>query len=70
VEAVRITADGSPVEVPTDDGLTAEPVGREDYASVATPVSSPVPSAPSPPPGDPATAPPAAPSRPGRRRLP
>ena len=69
VEAVRITADGSPVEVPTDDGLTAEPVSREDYASVATPVSSPVPSAPSPSPGDPATAPPAAPSTPGRRRL-
>jgi hypothetical protein len=66
VEAVRITADGSPVEVPTDDGLTDEPVSRDDYASVATPVSSPLPSPPS---GDPGTAPPAAPSPPGRRRL-
>ena len=66
VEAVRITADGSPVEVPTDDGLTDEPVGRDDYASVAAPVSPPLPSPPS---GDPGTVPPAAPSTPGRRRL-
>ncbi len=57
VEAVRITADGSPVEVPTDDGLTADPVGREDYASVAAPSGTPTPSG-----GDPGTAPPAAPS--------
>ncbi|TFV57712.1 hypothetical protein E4P41_14080 [Geodermatophilus sp. DF01-2] len=47
VETVRITADGSPVEVPTDDGLTAEPVGRDDYASVAAPERSPTPTAPS-----------------------
>lgn len=63
VEAVRITADGSPVEVPTDDGLTAEPVGREDYASVAGSGGPPSPSG-----GDPVTSPPAAPSTPGRRR--
>jgi sporulation and spore germination protein len=75
VEAVRVTADGSPVEVPTDEGLSAEPVGREDYASVAAPDRSPTPSPTSPPPsggepsgGDPSTTPPAAPSTPGRRR--
>jgi hypothetical protein len=53
VAAVRIIAEGSPVEVPTDDGLTADPVGREDYASVAPPPRSG---------GEPGTAPPAAPS--------
>ena len=77
VEAVRITADGSPVEVPTDEGLSAEPVSREDYASVAAPERSPTRSpsptpsptpSPSPSGGDPATTPPAAPSTPGRRR--
>jgi hypothetical protein len=75
VEAVRITADGSPVQVPTDDGLTAEPVGRDDYRSVAAPdpgPPTPGPAAPSTapetPPADPSTAPPAAPSTPGRRR--
>ncbi len=71
VEAVRVTADGSPVEVPTDEGLSAEPVGREDYASVAAPDRSPPPTpSPSPTPsgGDPSTAPPAAPSTPRRRR--
>ena len=65
VESIRITAEGSPVEVPTDDGLSAEPVGRADYASVAAPDRSPTPS---PSRGDPSTAPPAAPSTPGRRR--
>jgi hypothetical protein len=44
VQAVRVTADGSPVEVPTDEGLSAEPVGREDYASVAAPDRSSTPS--------------------------
>jgi hypothetical protein len=74
VEAVRITADGSPVEVPTDDGLTAEPVGRDDYRSVAgpdpgLPAGPAAPSTdPETPPADPSTAPPAAPSTPGRRR--
>ena len=69
VEAVRITADGSPVEVPTDDGLSAEPVGRDDYASVAPPDPPPgTPSSGEAPPADPSTAPPAAPSTPGRRR--
>ncbi len=77
VQAVRVTADGSPVEVPTDEGLSAEPVGREDYASVAAPdrSSTPSPTSPSPSPsggepsgGNPSTAPPAAPSTPGRRR--
>jgi spore germination protein GerM len=33
--AVRFTVEGVPVEVPTDDGLTASPVERDDYASVA-----------------------------------
>jgi hypothetical protein len=65
VESVRVTAEGSPVEVPTDDGLSAEPVGRADYASVAAPDRSPDPP---PPGGGPSTAPPAAPSTPGRRR--
>jgi spore germination protein GerM len=41
VAAVRVTADGSPVEVPTDAGLTDEPVRREDYASVAGPSPAP-----------------------------
>ena len=66
VEAVRITADGSPVEVPTDEGLTDEPVDRDDYASVAPPAGTP--SSGELPPADPSTAPPAAPSTPGRRR--
>ena len=35
VDAVRFTADGEALEVPTDEGLTADPVDREDYASVA-----------------------------------
>lgn len=34
VNRVRITADGQPVEVPTDGGLTNQPVAREDYRSV------------------------------------
>lgn len=69
VESVRITADGSPVEVPTDEGLTAEPVDRDDYASVAPPERpAGPPSSGEAPPADPSTAPPAAPSTPGRRR--
>ncbi|WP_104523429.1 GerMN domain-containing protein [Blastococcus atacamensis] len=35
VTDVRFTVEGSPIEVPTDSGLTARPVDREDYASVA-----------------------------------
>ena len=37
VDAVRFTTDGEALEVPTDEGLTAAPVDREDYASVAPP---------------------------------
>jgi spore germination protein GerM len=58
VEAVRITTAGSPVEVPTDEGLTDEPVGRGDYASVVVPEVAPA----SPPGADRGTAPPALPS--------
>lgn len=32
---VRLTSDGTPVEVPTDDGLSADTVDRADYDSVA-----------------------------------
>lgn len=32
---VRITVEGKPIEVPTDDGLSRLPVGRGDYATVA-----------------------------------
>ncbi|MBN1093201.1 GerMN domain-containing protein [Blastococcus sp. TML/M2B] len=35
VDEVRFSVDGSPLEVPTDDGLTDEPVDRADYGSVA-----------------------------------
>ncbi|WP_432534548.1 GerMN domain-containing protein [Kineococcus arenarius] len=37
VEHVRFTVEGQQVEVPTDEGLTHEPVDRDDYASVAPP---------------------------------
>lgn len=33
-DRVRITSDGESIELPTDDGLTASPVGRDDYRSV------------------------------------
>ncbi|RBY93586.1 hypothetical protein DQ237_17545 [Blastococcus sp. TF02-8] len=35
VEEVRFSVDGRPLEVPTDDGLTDQPVDRDDYGSVA-----------------------------------
>ena len=35
VTGVRFTVEGAPVEVPTDEGLTARPVDRDDYGSVA-----------------------------------
>lgn len=38
---VRFLADGVPVEVPTDEGLTDQPVDRADYVSVAPPASTP-----------------------------
>jgi len=34
-ERVRIAVEGRPIEVPTDDGLSRLPVGREDYTTVA-----------------------------------
>ena len=34
VSDVRFTVEGVPVEVPTDEGLTARPVGRADYGTV------------------------------------
>ncbi|WP_138760221.1 GerMN domain-containing protein [Modestobacter altitudinis] len=37
VRAIRFTSVGAPVEVPTDSGLTGEPVDRADYASVGPP---------------------------------
>lgn len=35
VDEVRFSVDGRPLEVPTDEGLTDEPVDRADYRSVA-----------------------------------
>ncbi|MGY1708732.1 GerMN domain-containing protein [Geodermatophilus sp. SYSU D00758] len=39
VEAVRVVVDGVPLEVPTDGGLTVEPVDRGDYRSVGPPAT-------------------------------
>lgn len=44
ISGVRFTVEGAPVEVPTDRGLTASTVEREDYASVAPATASPSPS--------------------------
>ncbi|MGY2129564.1 GerMN domain-containing protein [Blastococcus sp. SYSU DS0617] len=57
IRGVRFTVDGAPVEVPTDQGLTASPVEREDYASVAPATASPPPSSTTSPPDDPDGAP-------------
>lgn len=46
-DRVRVTVSGKPIEVPTDDGLSRLPVGRDDYATVA-PVVEVRPSAPTP----------------------
>ncbi|RBY85002.1 GerMN domain-containing protein [Blastococcus sp. TF02A-30] len=35
VDGVRFSVEGRPLEVPTDDGLTDEPVDRDDHRSVA-----------------------------------
>ncbi len=62
--AVRFTVEGVPVEVPTDDGLTASPVERDDYESVA-PVAPSAPASPttgSEPPAGPGGAPATPPS--------
>lgn len=64
VDHVRFTADGEPLEVPTDGGLTDRPVGREDYDSVA-PAAEPAPTSPGPSDSVPASSAPAAPT--GRR---
>ncbi|WP_432488536.1 GerMN domain-containing protein [Kineococcus sp. SYSU DK018] len=37
VRTVRFTVEGARVEVPTDEGLTSAPVGRDDYRSVHPP---------------------------------
>jgi spore germination protein GerM len=37
VQQVRFSIDGQPLEVPTDEGLTDQPVDRDDYRSVAPP---------------------------------
>ncbi|SEK67588.1 Sporulation and spore germination [Blastococcus sp. DSM 46786] len=34
---VRFLIEGAPLEVPTDDGLSDEPVGRDEFLSVAPP---------------------------------
>ncbi|SDQ63244.1 GerMN domain-containing protein [Quadrisphaera sp. DSM 44207] len=39
VQRVRFTIEGVPVEVPTDTGLSGDPVERSDYASVAPPAA-------------------------------
>ncbi len=58
VEEVRFVSEDGPLEVPTDEGLTDDPVEREDYASVAPEDAAPA---------TPATSPAAATSRGGRR---
>lgn len=64
VEQVRFTTEDGPLEVPTDEGLTDDPVDRDDYASVA-----PAEEAPESPEGTPSTKPATgAPSPTGRRR--
>lgn len=35
IDQVRISVDGNVIDVPTDDGLVSDPVGRDDYLSVA-----------------------------------
>lgn len=74
IERVRFTTEGRPLEVPTDDGLTDQPVGREDYLTVAPPGYVPAPTTTpwegtTPPPGTPAAPAPgtSAPSPSGRR---
>ena len=54
VTRVRFSAAGAPVEVPTDAGLTDQPVGRDDYRSVGAPP-------PATPDGGPSGAPPTSP---------
>ncbi|RFU20407.1 GerMN domain-containing protein [Geodermatophilus marinus] len=39
VDAVRVVVGGVPLEMPTDAGLTVEPVDRGDYRSVRPPVT-------------------------------
>ena len=57
ITGVRFTVEGAPVEVPTDAGLTASRVERDDYASVA-----PVATSPPAPPTTPSTTTPTTPS--------
>ena len=54
VTQVRFSAAGAPIEVPTDAGLTDQPVGRDDYRSVGAPP-------PATPDGGPSGAPPTSP---------
>ncbi|WP_298462432.1 GerMN domain-containing protein [uncultured Cellulomonas sp.] len=35
VRRIRMTRDGEPIDVPTDEGLTRQPVGRDDFVLVA-----------------------------------
>lgn len=35
VRLIRMTSNGNPIDVPTDEGLSGDPVGRDDYAAVA-----------------------------------
>ncbi|MCA0145371.1 GerMN domain-containing protein [Blastococcus sp. LR1] len=62
VDGVRFTGDGQALEVPTDDGLTAGPVGRDDYPSI-TPEPTPPPAE-----GPPSATSPPAVTSPSRRR--
>lgn len=41
IDRVRITVEGIPVEVPTDNGLSRDAVARSDYMSVAPPPEEP-----------------------------
>ena len=73
IERVRFVAQGQPLEVPTDEGLSDQPVGRNDYRSVAPPGDAATPTtrsqATTSPPGTPATpAPGTSAASPSRRR--
>lgn len=45
VTRVRISSQGKPLEVPTDEGLTDSAVSRDDYRTVAPPGGDPTPAA-------------------------
>ena len=63
VDRVRVSSQGKPLEVPTDEGLTDSPVSRDDYRTVAPRGDDPSPTT-TPPPGTSGTAPNPSPTAP------